>query len=761
MSTSRRANGTAFEIAVSTRWACGNQPRAKCVSTHAGGTGSSAAATAVTTTSAAAILRPHGRHHNRWAGRGSGIPDINAPGGTQLRVQPDDGRRIEIRGIVQGVGFRPWVYRLAGTHGVGGWVRNDAGGVTIEAFGPARPSTPSSPRCRRLPRPPRGSSSSAAARFEGEPASAFGIVASEPSADRRVSIPADLATCADCLRRGRDPADRRYRYPFTNCTNCGPRFTIAIDVPYDRPNTTMAPFAMCPACRAEYESPADRRFHAQPNACPACGPRLWLADADGRELASADPIAAAAEAIGRRIDRRRQGPRRLPPRLRRDQRGGRRRTATAQAARREAVRRDGRRISPAPKRLRCLDADERLLLLSVERPIVLARRRAAAGLAPNVAPGNPLVGADAALHAAPPPAARRRRPAARDDVGQPLGRAARVPERRGARAARPASPTSSCCTTARSTRAATTRWPASSPARRSSLRRSRGYVPARHRVARTLRAARARVRRAAEEHVLPRRRRHGVPRPAHRRPREPRDLRVLRARHRADGALPRRRAGRHRARPAPGVPVDPLRARAARAVQGGRPAPPRPRRVPPWPSTASRARHRRRLRRHRARHRRHRVGRRRSCVADVHAASSGSATFRPIRLAGGDLAIRQVWRQALALLDDAFGGDRAARAGSRSLARSCSRGSSPSSARCSPPGVNASPAHGVGRYFDAVGALGLGRAESRFEGQVALEWNLAADPARRWRSTRSTIDAGTAPGRGRPAAGGPARWPAN
>ena len=124
-------------------------------------------------------------------------------------------------------------------------------------------------------------------------------MASEPSSDRRVSIPADLATCPDCLREILDPADRRYRYPFTNCTNCGPRFTIAIDIPYDRPNTTMAAFAMCPSCQAEYESPSDRRFHAQPNACPACGPRLWLAGPDGREIATPDPIAAAAEAIGR------------------------------------------------------------------------------------------------------------------------------------------------------------------------------------------------------------------------------------------------------------------------------------------------------------------------------------------------------------------------------------------------------------------------------------------------------------------------------
>ena len=210
-----------------------------------------------------------------------------------------DGRRVEIRGIVQGVGFRPWVYRLAGAHGLGGWVRNDARGVTIEAFGPTA-SLDAFVRALQASPPPAARIADFSCRaIAGRPDSAFHIVASEPSADRRVSIPADLATCPDCLREISDPADRRYRYPFTNCTNCGPRFTIAIDIPYDRPNTTMAPFRMCPACQSEYSSPSDRRFHAQPNACPACGPRLWLAGPDGRDLASPDPIAAAAEAIGR------------------------------------------------------------------------------------------------------------------------------------------------------------------------------------------------------------------------------------------------------------------------------------------------------------------------------------------------------------------------------------------------------------------------------------------------------------------------------
>src|SRR5208282_112805 len=123
-----------------------------------------------------------------------------------------------------------------------------------------------------------------------EPRPQFEIAASERCTERRVSIPADIATCPECVAEIFDPGDRRFGYPFTNCTNCGPRFTIALDVPYDRGATTMAPFAMCPGCRREYEDPANRRFHAEPNACPKCGPRLRLLGATGVELASRDPI---------------------------------------------------------------------------------------------------------------------------------------------------------------------------------------------------------------------------------------------------------------------------------------------------------------------------------------------------------------------------------------------------------------------------------------------------------------------------------------
>ena len=177
-----------------------------------------------------------------------------------------EGRHIEIRGIVQGVGFRPWVFRLASTHGLGGWVRNDTGGVTIEAFGTALALDRFLTDLQSSPPPAAQIRSIQWSRVELRLVGSFEIVASAYGEDRQVSIPADLATCADCLADVRDRSNRRHRYPFTNCTNCGPRFTIAHDVPYDRPNTSMAAFRMCAACQAEYACPGDRRFHAQPNA---------------------------------------------------------------------------------------------------------------------------------------------------------------------------------------------------------------------------------------------------------------------------------------------------------------------------------------------------------------------------------------------------------------------------------------------------------------------------------------------------------------
>ncbi len=215
------------------------------------------------------------------------------------------GRHIEIRGVVQGVGFRPWVYNLARTAGLTGTVSNDAAGVVIEAFASSEADLDAFLNRLRNELPP-------AARIEAiswanierpEKPASFEIAPSSAGSEssRRPSIPADLATCEACAREIADPSDRRYRYAFTSCTHCGPRFTIALDVPYDRVTTTMMRVPMCPDCRREYEDPNDRRFHAQPNACPRCGPSLRLTGADGEEIEGAgeDPIARAAGLIAK------------------------------------------------------------------------------------------------------------------------------------------------------------------------------------------------------------------------------------------------------------------------------------------------------------------------------------------------------------------------------------------------------------------------------------------------------------------------------
>ena len=209
-----------------------------------------------------------------------------------------EGWRILVRGTVQGVGFRPWVYRLAVEQGLSGRVRNDPRGATIEVFGAPQALEVFLRRLRAEAPPAALLREVREERIPAEPLPGFAIVASDDEGERRVSIPPDLATCPECLREVRDPADRRHAYPFTNCTQCGPRYTIARDVPYDRPATTMAGFAMCADCRREYDDPADRRFHAQPIACPRCGPSLRLLGPSGEPARlGSDAIAAAASAL--------------------------------------------------------------------------------------------------------------------------------------------------------------------------------------------------------------------------------------------------------------------------------------------------------------------------------------------------------------------------------------------------------------------------------------------------------------------------------
>ena len=268
---------------------------------------------------------------------------------------PVAGRARACEGTVQGVGFRPYVYRLArasSARRLGGQRRArrvleaEGDAAAVERF--LAPLPREAPPLAVVERVRAGASRR---RARATSRSWRARPAAQPTRGR-----ARLRDVRGLPARARDPADRRFRYPFVNCTNCGPRFTIVRGVPYDRPRTTMAGFAMCPACRAEYEDPADRRFHAQPNACPDCGPRAWLVDArrSAPRRRGARRGRGRRRGAARRRDRGRQGDRRLPPRLPRRRRARRRRAAGAQAARGPAVRADGgrRRRGPRARRAR-------------------------------------------------------------------------------------------------------------------------------------------------------------------------------------------------------------------------------------------------------------------------------------------------------------------------------------------------------------------------------------------------------------------------
>ncbi|MBS1851041.1 MAG: carbamoyltransferase HypF [Acidobacteria bacterium] len=206
-------------------------------------------------------------------------------------------RQIEVAGIVQGVGFRPFVFRLAESRNLSGHIRNTASGVTIEVQG-----EPSAVNDFLLhlgqEAPPLSRITNITTReLPVVPETEFSILHSQGGEGVHTLISPDVALCADCLREMLEPADRRYRYPFINCTNCGPRFTIVRSIPYDRAQTSMAVFPMCPECQAEYDDPHNRRFHAQPNACWRCGPRLELRDQAGTRIECADPMAGALEKL--------------------------------------------------------------------------------------------------------------------------------------------------------------------------------------------------------------------------------------------------------------------------------------------------------------------------------------------------------------------------------------------------------------------------------------------------------------------------------
>jgi hydrogenase maturation protein HypF len=619
------------------------------------------------------------------------------------------GRRIQIHGIVQGVGFRPWVYRLARQNGISGRVSNGTEGVTIDAFG-AEEELDSFLRGLQANPPP-------AARIRelrwqtipSEPAPPnFEIIDSRPGGERRVSIPADLATCDDCLSEIFDPSDRRYRYAFTNCTNCGPRFTIARDVPYDRPATTMAPFRMCAACQREYDSPLDRRFHAQPNACPKCGPRLRALSAAGDELHGVDPIRLAAQALreGQIVAVKGIGGFHLACDAT---------SETAVSRLRFRKRREEKPFAVMVQDLASAEAvaffgeAERELLSSVERPIVLVPARAGARLAEGVAPKNPLVGlflpysplhhlllADAGVPLVMTSGNLSEEPIAyrNADALERLGGIADlflVHDREIESQADDS----------------VARVVAGKPVL---LRRSRGYVPrgvpAPRPFERPILACGGHLKNTfcigvgvetfrAYEEAIERAERFLQVRPeivAH--DLHPRYASTLYALARP-GAV-RIGVQHHHAHVASAMAEHRLEGPVLGLAYDG---------TGFGPDGSSWG------------------GELLLCHEDRF---ERLATFRPIPLAGGDVAMRQVWRIALALLDDAFGGRPPvdvfpvfAPIPARRLELVC---------EMTRRRIQSPLAHGVGRYFDALGSLFLSRPDSRFEGQVALEWNLAADP---------------------------------
>lgn len=636
-----------------------------------------------------------------------------------------EGRRFEIQGTVQGVGFRPWVFRLATTLGLTGWVRNDAAGVTIEAFGTAADLAAFEAELHRSAPPAARIEARRTTRIAAQDHAAFVIVPSQPGEDRRVSIPADLATCDACLADIRNPANRRFRYPFTNCTNCGPRFTIARGVPYDRPATTMAAFEMCEACQAEYDDPTDRRFHAQPNACPLCGPRVWLTDPDGRRLESADPLADAARDLqaGRIVALKGLGGFHLACDAT---------SAASIAALRQRKRRDEKpfavmvaSLAAAESLARLTDAD-RALLQSVERPIVIVDRRPGAPLHDLVAPRNPTIGLMLPYtplhHLLLADAARPLVMTSGNVSDEPIA------YRNGEALARLGSIADVFVLHNREidTRCddSVARVVAGAPI---VFRRSRGYTPRAVRVrqpyARPTLGCGALLKNTfclgvgdaaflgphvgdlenletyeAFTHAVERMETFvGVTAEVLAHDLHPEYLSTTYASRRGGATvigvqhhhahIASAMAERGLEGPVIGVAYDGTGFGTDGTAWGGE-----------------------------------------ILLADF-ASFTRLATFRALPLAGGNLAIRHVWRQALACVLDAFGDDAPLdRIPVLNLVPGPERDTV---GRMLAQRVNTPLARGVGRYFDAAGALGLARTEARYEGQLALEWNLAADASER------------------------------
>ncbi len=300
--------------------------------------------------------------------------------------------QITIRGAVQGVGFRPFVYRLAMEAGLPGWVLNNAQGVFIEVEGP-REELQQFLISLETNKPPRAIIQSLEfAYLDRHGYERFEIRHSDNLGAKSAFILPDIATCGDCVRDVREPADRRFRYPFTNCTNCGPRFSIIRALPYDRPYTSMDRFRLCPDCRREYEDPLDRRFHAQPNACPHCGPRLMLRDITGQTLArDEEALQSAVRAIreGHTVAVKGLGGFHLLVDARNEGAVRRLRDRKPRPHKPFAL------MYPSLKAIRAdcfVDEAEARWLRSPECPIVLLLRRPEAQVTPWVAPDNPTLG---------------------------------------------------------------------------------------------------------------------------------------------------------------------------------------------------------------------------------------------------------------------------------------------------------------------------------------------------------------------------------
>jgi hydrogenase maturation protein HypF len=633
-----------------------------------------------------------------------------------------EGRRIQIRGTVQGVGFRPWVYRLACEEGISGRVRNDTSGVTIDAFAPSSALDTFVARLGSSAPPAAAVRDLSCEPIPAENANRFSIVESNSAGERSISIPPDLATCSECLSEVFDPANPRFRYPFTNCTHCGPRFTIALGVPYDRPATTMAPFAMCDSCRMEYESVLDRRFHAQPNACAACGPSLALTTPSGQTFGNGNPIAAAARALKDGLIVAIKGI------------GGFHLACDAGSSLavtrlRRRKRRDEKPFAvmvkglEAARRIARIDETEERLLTSMEAPIVLLPRQEDAPVAPEIAPDNPLVGLFlpyTPLHHL-----------LLADFGGPLvmtsGNVSDEPmackNGEALAALKEIADLFLLHDREIATRAddSVVRMIAGRP---TLLRRSRGYVPRAIPVARAfdrpVLACGAHLKNTvciglrdsaylgphigdlenlssyrSYEEAIDRMEKFLSVSPeviAHDLHPEylstlyaaarPEETKVAVQHHHAHVASAMAEHGIEG--PVIGVAYDGTGYGTDGTAWGG------------------------------------------EVLLARFSGFERLATFRPIPLAGGDLATREVWRIALALVDDAFGGE--APLDRLPLFRGIPEQSIAVVRRMAASGLATPLARGVGRYFDGIGALVLGRRAATYEGQVALAWNLAADP---------------------------------